>query len=164
MSVDGERLDAMNDAIEILDLYAMGKIRISPHKSPAVVFDIDDTLIDSETEERIEPMYLLYKKVQRMGLTIFLITARSKTYLSETKEELGKHGLTGYRTLFMVDNDIRIISKYPSVYREDKAMRKAKARKIIEDSGYDILLNIGDDPGDMQYNHYIYGIKLPYLY
>lgn len=159
-----ERLDAMNDAIEILDLYSLGSIKINPKKRVAIVFDIDDTLIDSNTKETIYPMIILYRKILRMGIPIFLITARPPAYLQDTKEELENHGILGYQDLFMVDHDIRTILHYTDRYLEDKAMRKAKARKYIEDNGYDILLNLGDDPGDLQYGHYMYGIKLPYLY
>lgn len=162
-SHDEERLSAMNDAMEILDLYTMGTIPILSGRIPAVVFDIDDTLIDSHTGKGIYPMILLYNKIRRMGIPIFIITARPIMYLHTTRKELSDHGINGYEDLFMVDNDIRIISENPHM-EEDKAMRKAKARKYIESEGYDILLNIGDDPGDMMYGHYIYGIKLPFLY
>ena len=47
---------------------------------------------------------------------------------------------------------------------EDKGDRKAQMRKKIESRGYEILLNVGDDPGDFKDNHYTYAIKLPYLY
>lgn len=163
-NINQQRLDAMNDAMYVLEIYSLGKVRCTEGKKPAIVFDIDDTLIDSESGKIILPMLLLYRNIEKAGIPIFIITARSHQYIIETKEELRKHGITGYKELFMVDHDLRVISNYPKTYVEDKAMRKAKARKYIENHGYDVLLNLGDDPGDMMHGHYMYGIKLPYLY
>lgn len=150
-SVNTERFYALEDALDILDRYRKGGI-VAPGKKMAIVFDIDDTLIDSLTGESIVPMILLYKIVKTLGIPIILITARPPTTLGHTQRELETHHIDGYQNLYMVDN-------FPG-----KDMRKANIRSQIERDGYAILLNIGDDPGDLMYGHYIYGIKLPYYY
>lgn len=156
MDVDKERVQAMNDALEILEAYNDGEISIPRGKKPVVVFDIDDTLIDSRNGESILPMIALYRVIERMGIDIILITARQYIYGQETKEELKSHGLTSHKSLFLVGNG-----------NEDavqKDVRKARVRAALEGRGYSILMNLGDDPGDLLHGHYIYGIKLPYLY
>jgi len=159
--VTNERLDALNGAMDVLDLFTQGKVHVGQGRMPAVVFDIDDTLIDSTTRSSIIPMVLVYRKIQKMNIPIFIITARSNVFLKETHTELRQHRITGYQNLYMVGHDLRTT---PGSFIEDKNMRKAKARQQVESQGYDILLNIGDDPGDMMHGHYMYGIKLPYLY
>ena len=44
----------------------------------AVIFDIDDTLIDSKTHTLITPVYQLYKYCQNKGYNIYIITARPR--------------------------------------------------------------------------------------
>lgn len=154
-TIDIQRYYGYEDAMEILDHYELGHIELQRDTMPIVVFDIDDTLIDSKTGNIIHTMMHLYQRILDMGIPIYLVTARPPQYRKETLLELQKNNITGYKHLYMVDNYVQ---------RDDKAMRKAKVRRYLEDEGYEILLNIGDDPGDMLYGHYVYGIKLPYLY
>lgn len=42
----------------------------------AVMFDIDDTLISSETGKRIEPVYKIYEIAKNLGYKIVIVTAR----------------------------------------------------------------------------------------
>lgn len=162
--VDVERLDGMNEGMTVLDLYKSGRLPNYDGKPIAVVFDIDDTLIDSSTHEIIVPMMLLYAQIQRMGIPIYLVTARPPVYWKETEDELVRNGINGYERLYMVDHYIKPVYHGDRLIEEDKAIRKARVRKHIEEKGYDILLNVGDDPGDMMYGYYLYGIKLPFLY
>jgi len=46
----------------------------------AVMFDIDDTLINSQTGKIIEDIYELYKNVQKKGYRMVIITARPGFY------------------------------------------------------------------------------------
>jgi|TARA_R110000782_G_scaffold147884_2_gene240583 ribonucleotide monophosphatase NagD (HAD superfamily) len=46
----------------------------------AVMFDIDDTLIASDTGKIIEDVYDLYKSVQKKGYKMIIITARPGFY------------------------------------------------------------------------------------
>jgi hydroxymethylpyrimidine pyrophosphatase-like HAD family hydrolase len=150
-SIDDLRARALRDASDILDMYQEGTLSISEGNIPCVVFDIDDTLICSRTGTVIVPMLILYQRILSMGIDIYIITARLPRYLRSTLKELESHGISGYADIYMVG------------YDGDKAMKKSIVRELIEDRGYDIILNIGDDPGDMMHGHYVYGIKLPYL-
>lgn len=149
--VDDIRMTALNESLDILNMYQQGIISVLDSAIPCVVFDIDDTLICSRTRRPIQPMVSLYREILDRGIDIYIVTARQPVYLEITIEELHRHGIIGYRDIHMVG------------YHGNKAMRKAEIRETIENMGYDIILNIGDDPGDMMYGYYTYGIKLPYV-
>lgn len=96
-----------------------------------------------------------------MGIPIFIITARDLSSGDYTIKQLASFNLGGYKSIFLVGHDIIQDSKG---IKEDKGDRKAVMRQKIEERGYKILMNIGDDPEDFKHDHFIYGIKLPYLY
>lgn len=127
---------------------------LEDYENPAVVFDIDDTLIDSRTHKVIPSMLVLYNRVKRLGIPIFLITARDPSSRSYTVNQLRSVGVTGYKELFMVPNHEFHI----------KGKSKAKIRKKILSMGYTVFLNIGDDPTDFVDGGFIYGLRLPFLY
>jgi len=52
------------------------KIPFSPNQ--AVVFDIDDTLIDSSTHQLIPKVFELYQYCRNKGYNIYIITARPR--------------------------------------------------------------------------------------
>jgi hypothetical protein len=129
--------------------------------TPAIVFDIDDTLvswypvletvdfvsnqqvssaaIDGCLTPKIRSTAALFDQAKRLGVTVFLITGRPDTYRAPTAACLTKLGLTGYRQLTMRAADQ--MSLTAEAY-------KSAARKKIEDRGFRIALAIGDQVSD----------------
>ena len=128
---------------------------------PAIVFDIDDTLvswypllktidfgwsqelntaaIDGCLTPKIRSTAALFDEAKRRGATIFLITGRPDTDRAATIACLTTLGITGYRQLTMRAPDQMALTA--------KAYKSA-ARKGIEDRGYRIALAIGDQVSD----------------
>ena len=145
----------------------------------AVIFDIDDTLLYSMNHGPIHPVRSLYQYILTLvpTVTIFLITARNPTYRVKTERQLRVYGMDGWKELIMVGNQpsieeqrtyrqryVRMLHPHRVVYNVDpdgKGERKALARQQIEQQGYTIWLNIGDDPTDHLNGHYVHAIKLP---
>lgn len=144
-TVDEERFIVLLEGIKILN-------RVTRLDHLCVVFDIDDTLIDSMDNTSIDPMIYLYHRLEGMRIPIFIITARNEEYAEYTRKQLLTHGIDNYESLYMVGN------------HDGKGQRKAQIRAYIESMGYDILLNIGDDSSDFIDDHFIYGLKLPSYY
>lgn len=152
--IEQGRRDALNEGLGILDDYADGRIQVP---NPAVIFDVDDTLIDSQTERCIYPMLLLYRRVRELGIPIFIVTARPKDTANITRNQLRSLGFTGYIELFMVGYHDKITPQGV----QGKGARKAHVRQVLTKHGYNILLNVGDDISDFEKGYFMYGIKLP---
>jgi hydroxymethylpyrimidine pyrophosphatase-like HAD family hydrolase len=69
--------------------------RIVKHND-AVMFDIDDTLIEAATGMRIERVYEVYQRVKDAGYKIVIVTARPPFEVNRiwTREELAFHDIT----------------------------------------------------------------------
>lgn len=120
------------------------------YNNPAVVFDIDDTLLaykqntnnNKRSWVRIEAMFELYTFLRQNGFYIFLITARpySKKNLQTTTQQLKSFGFTQYNGLFLmpdIDPSTRTsyrIAKFKTSIRT--SLSKAYLIRII--------LNIGN--------------------
>ncbi len=141
-----ERLRVGKETIDILS-----QINMNMFPNPCIVFDIDDTLIDSKSGSIIRPIHDVYRYADQLGYTLFIITARDSSSRNYTNKQLHTKDITGYSGLFMIDHiDLEIRGK-----------RKAEYRELIEKSGYQIIMNIGDDPQDFVGGHYLFAIKLP---
>ncbi|KAK6126819.1 hypothetical protein DH2020_039437 [Rehmannia glutinosa] len=135
---------------------------VSTRECDAWVFDVDETLLGNvlyfvdtpgngsmpDMDEWIElakapalPATLrLYKKLQALGFTIFLLTGRSEIHRNATETNLRNVGYSDWKRLILrgdVDQ-----GKYASVYKSEK-------RKEIEDEGYIIRGNSGDQWSDL---------------
>lgn len=110
--------------------------RIPYDSNQAVVFDIDDTLVDSFTGKPIQIILDIYFYCQVRGYKLYIITARPyfKQNVLRTLEELKRMGLTGFK-----------LKLRPS-YVKDIARWKMEARKTIPEN---VVMSLGDQPGDM---------------
>lgn len=141
----------------------------------AVVFDIDDTMLDNYQglklsdfstgnaeqakkwmleckAKRIESVYKIYLKARELGLTVFFITGRPEQAREATARHLKLIGCEGYEKLIMCsDSELK---QLPTTY-------KTCARKKITETGYHILLNIGDQFSDINGGYSKYALKLP---
>lgn len=152
MDIYHERITASYSAIDIISSYINGELDIPMDRNICILFDIDDTLIDSLTGQLIIPIYNVYRYAAQLDISIVLVTARNPEYVHETQEQLHRFGITSYASLYMVGNQL------------GKGLRKKQVRSLLHKEGYNILLNIGDDPTDFQDGGFIYGLKLPYQY
>jgi hydroxymethylpyrimidine pyrophosphatase-like HAD family hydrolase len=117
--------------------------------NPSVMFDIDDTLIDSITKKKIEPMIKLLNKCIKEDYSIIIITARDVQYTKQTKAELEKNGIK-YNLLFLRD---------PS--RDYFHTFKSNIKKLLSEKDIDIVMSIGDQMHDVSGEYSGYYIKLP---
>lgn len=146
----------MNDWNQRLELIVFNVISslqsIKINNETAVVFDIDDTLIDSRGK-RIDLVFFLYNYMKYLGIHLVLITNRIGTQESVqwTIDELFNNGITKYSCIY-----------FRSPYREDNPYRyKEIARKsVLEKKGLTIIMSIGDQPWDIG-NYGGIGILLP---
>ena len=106
----------------------------------AIVFDIDDTLIPSTRNVSLKKVRDFYYFVKSLGgITTFIITGRPDYSVNATftKDELNRIGVNNYHTLFMRPRD------------QDMIQYKRSRRKIIHDSGFSIIMSIGDQISDV---------------
>jgi hydroxymethylpyrimidine pyrophosphatase-like HAD family hydrolase len=96
----------------------------------AVMFDIDDTLIYSETGKIIEPVYEIYKKVKNAGYNIVIVTARPHfpDNVLWTRSQLAEHDITYDALVFATP--------------ENKGYYK-------RESHYNFILSVGDMDTDL---------------
>ena len=110
-------------------------IPFSPHQ--AIVFDIDDTLINSITNKLIPYVFSIYQYCRSKGYAIYIITARPGTPYSIqlTLQQLQYLGITGYRNIaFRPPLEL-------NVYRY-----KLNARKAIKEN---VIMSVGDQRWDI---------------
>ena len=134
-------------ADEVKEIFKSQKIS----KYHCVIFDIDDTLINTYSGRVIEPMKELYNFFVRKGIRVYILTARDPYYRFSTEDQLGRNGINQYKELFMVGNT-------------SKGREKRMVRKMIESKGYKILFNIGDSDSDFEGGHSLYKVKIPRLH
>lgn len=116
----------------------------------AVVYDIDDTLIDSNRQPKEEIIYT-YNYALSKGLVPFLVTARRGTeeIISSTHEELQRNGINNYRGIYFLSPDLYKKTKTLFELEETIKLYKLFSRKDITENGYKVLLSIGDKPWDI---------------
>jgi predicted secreted acid phosphatase len=132
-----------------------------PGCKPAVVFDIDDTLvswyavyaanqfsvptavadavIESCETPAIGSVRALYNYARAKGAAPFLITGRKDVGRTFTVSCLAERNITGYRELVM---------RGPAQYELTAAVFKERERKRITKNGWSILFSIGDQYSD----------------
>lgn len=117
-----------------------------------VIFDIDDTLIQSCNGRIIYHIKGLYDFFIQNGVKVFLLTARDPYYRDNTVTQLRRLGICGYKDLFMVGS-------------KDKGRVKKNVRKMLEEErDYTILFNIGDADSDFMGGYFDVRVKVPILY
>jgi predicted secreted acid phosphatase len=140
-------------------------------KNIAVVFDIDETLLDNRPflrsmpnidakaffewvakgeDQPLEPVALLAEWARANGFAVFLITSRYEELRRPTIENLVKAGIA-YDGLSMAPNGLK----------EPAEITKTADRKAIEDLGFKIIENIGDQDSDLVGGHSLDCEKLP---
>jgi predicted secreted acid phosphatase len=92
----------------------------------------------------IEPTLRLFKQARALNVTVFFITGRPENQRRATERNLAAAGYRGYEKLYMVPDGAHFASA---------ADFKAPVRAEIEQQGYTILENVGDQPSDLLGGH-----------
>lgn len=138
MSVESVTLDACR---------LIRRLRL-PEK-PAVVFDIDDTLIYSLSDRVVKPVHDLFECVKNLGITPVIVTYRSKLAAQYTIKQLYRLGIDGYKLIYFRPS----LSIDPWRY-------KAKARADVASQGYTVIMSVGDQEWDIRGQHTGVGVKI----
>lgn len=121
---------------------------IKVKKNSIIIFDIDDTLIDTNDNPMYHIIYI-YNYAKEKGLTPVIITARkgSKENIQRTHAQLKNSGITDYKGIFFLSEDLydntkdnreQIITSY-----------KLQTRKYLAENGYSIEMSVGDMQWDI---------------
>lgn len=137
----------------------------------AIVFDIDETLLDNRQFYKIYPAYNkknwdqwinkscsgpivstidFLKWAKFKGYKIILITGRYQYQRKATIENLNKHNIP-FDALYLKPNNYD---------KSTVSIFKTSIRKKIEDSGYKVIINLGDQYSDLM-GDYGKDFKLP---
>ena len=151
------------------------------HGKPAIVFDVDETalsnfqairlllnalprvgdkfspkmlkpLTDPYHASAILPVLKLYKFAIKHHVTVFFITGRLESQRAGTIANLKKVGYTKWQHLYM---------SQPKYAYHNEGGFKVGIRKKLEHEGYDIIINISDQHGDLEGGYADYNFKLP---
>lgn len=148
-------------------------VRASQVDRPAVVFDIDETALSNWAAIKandfgrvaagpcddpargpcgwlawdlraastvIPPTMDIFTTAKERGAAIFFITGRDESQRAATERNLADAGYTGYTGLLMEPTGAHYVSA---------ADFKAPQRAQIEQQGYTIIANVGDQPSDL---------------
>ena len=134
--------------------------RLAKDDKPAVVFDIDETalsnwdamsscgfcaysvqtkLYSNAHDPAIRPVLELYNFAKGRGAAVFFLTGRQEAQRQVTMDNLKKVGYSGWADLIMRPDGNTLPAR----------IFKPQVRRSIEQKGYRILLNIGDQASDL---------------
>lgn len=138
--------------------YVEDAIKREHEKHPLIIFDVDDTLLDtSKLSKRfplfdgLDPTITFYQFVKDIGYHTIILTARDESKRDITIQNLNRLKIMDY-------NDIIFRTNQDTKYSFGKY--KLKQRKRLS-KNYTIIANLGDQPTDFEggYNGQI--IKIP---
>jgi predicted secreted acid phosphatase len=141
------KLDESFNHSEILSSYIQEEIKKNDTKPPLIIFDVDDTLLDTSRMSKKFPLFdgldqtiRFYKQVQNIGCHTVLLTGRSEKKRDITIQNLDRLKIKNYdEIIFRRDEDNHdSFAKY----------KLEKRRKLAEK--YTIIANIGDQITDFE--------------
>ncbi|MEJ0017240.1 MAG: HAD family acid phosphatase [Acetobacteraceae bacterium] len=92
----------------------------------------------------IEPTLRVFQLARSLNVTVFFITGRPESQRAATERNLVAAGYGGFARLYLVPDGRRFASA---------ADFKAPVRAEIEQQGYTIIANMGDQPSDLLGGH-----------
>ena len=129
-------------------LNKMKKLEYFKMEYPAVMFDIDDTLIDYSGKP-IKPIIKLLNKCINDGVLVIIITARIDVYYNDTVKQLAENNI-GYGALFLRQSS------------DDINTFKSKIKELLsKNNNINTIMSIGDNIIDINGDFSGYWIKLP---
>jgi predicted secreted acid phosphatase len=137
----------------------------------AIVLDIDETSLSNYTQldsnnftnapialataavvgtsPAIAPTLALYQQARAAGISVFAITGRPASVETPTKQNLGNAGYTDLQGIFFKPGADAVIPF------------KSGERAALEQQGYRIVANVGDQESDLAGGHADRSFKLP---
>lgn len=134
-----------------MDRFGRLKPLLSGMKTPAVVFDIDETLFQTHCWNcgysldeviPINPMKNFYRWCVDKNIAVFFVTARTEGGRDYTFNELKKFSMDKFAHLFMMPDDSNRTTFEVQTF-------KSNCRKIISNK-FTIIVNFGDQPHDIR--------------
>ena len=143
---------------------------------PAVIFDVDDTMLNNYVEYSTNdpafsynperdtqfvldckapanvPVRRLFRQLQSAGFRIGIITGRPQDQRSATRDCLRQRGYPQWN---------KLITRTDATSSLSSARFKAKARKSLQGNGWTIVASVGDQVSDMSYGRMKYGFLMP---
>jgi len=137
----------------------------------AIVLDIDETSLSNysainadnftfgpqsqaeatnEIGVAIQPTLDLFNLAKSKGVAVFFITGRRENTRAHTESNLTKQGYSGWQQLILK----------PDASTDTTVQYKSGARAAIEQQGYRIVANVGDQYSDLAGGHEDVGFKL----
>ncbi|KAI3447063.1 hypothetical protein Pfo_003728 [Paulownia fortunei] len=163
--ITGERYWSESDAVADNAVAYAKAVGVSGNGKDAWVFDIDETLlsnvpyyaahgfgseifdelsfdnwVDLAEAPVLSASLRLYKELHKLGFTIFLLTGRCEFQRNATERNLWYAGYSNWERLILRGDSDQ--GKLASIYKSEK-------RKEIEDQGYIIRGNSGDQWSDL---------------
>lgn len=119
------------------------RVAAAQHAAPAIVFDVDATLI-RERDTPIEAAVRVYRRCEELGIACFVVTARldfpeGHTELQHVFDTLGVRPVAAYMRPERVQPTLVELARFKAQCRED----------IEERYGVTIVGNIGDQWHDL---------------
>lgn len=145
-------------------------VRVPLKGRPAIVLDIDETSLSNYkgmaasgfattgsvsqivggTGTAIAPTLALYRHARARGVAVFFVTGRPSVFEKATVRNLKAAGYTkGWNAL------------YEKPTGSTTEAFKSSRRAAIQERGYDIVANVGDQESDLDGGHADRGFKLP---
>jgi phosphoglycolate phosphatase-like HAD superfamily hydrolase len=140
-------------------------------KNLALVLDVDETTLSNlsaieadnftfgtnsqneatnEIGKAIPSTLTLFNDAKARGIAIFFITGRRENTRAHTTSNLTREGFTGYKQLVLK----------PDASTDSTVVYKSNARAAIEQQGYKIIANVGDQYSDLAGGHAAAAFKL----
>lgn len=177
-AASGEYLSDVNKQIVQAEQYLQERVtensKLKQPKRLAVVLDIDETSLSNlpfllankfhyplskfkqygnrANAPAMQATLSLYNLAKQDHVAVFFVTGRKSNQVKVTTANLLKAGYKNWDGLYMEP----VVSHYTSA-----ANFKAPIREKIENMGYDIVLNIGDQNSDLKGGYADNAVKLP---
>ena len=130
-------------------------------KNLALVLDIDETSLSNITaieadnftfgpQSQAPSTLALFNDAKARGIAVFFITGRRENARAHTDSNLQREGFTGYKQLVLK----------PDASTDSTVVYKSNARAAIEQQGYRIIANVGDQYSDLAGGHAAAAFKL----
>jgi hypothetical protein len=157
---------------ELADASVLHRAHGSSHRKLALVLDVDETSLSNysainadnftfgansqaeatnEIGVAIKPTLDLFNLAKSKGVAVFFITGRRENTRDHTTSNLTREGYSGWTQLILK----------PQASTDTTVRYKSGARAAIEQQGYRIIANLGDQYSDLAGGHEDVGFKLP---
>ena len=122
--------------------------------NPVIVFDIDNTLLDSK-REIIDPIRVIYYYACMLGITVMIITSRPGTpeVVNWTQNRLMEEGICKVKFYYFRKPENKNCLKF-----------KENARRNIHKRGFNVVMSLGDQDYDISGKYAGIGVKIPIIY